>query len=50
MAVSDGNYGGNGGIRANVLDNDFSEFKRPDHYIRHIGTFFWAENLREHEC
>lgn len=21
-----------------MLDNDFSEFKRPDHYIRHIGT------------
>ena len=45
MAVSDGNYSDNGGTLANVLDNDFSEFKRPDHYIRHIGTFWVVRNL-----
>jgi len=27
------------GLRANVfLDNDFSDFVRPEHYIRYIGV------------
>lgn len=28
------------------VDNDFSDFVRPEHYIRHIGEFlFWAPYL-----
>ena len=29
------------GLRANVfLDNDFSDFVRPEHYIRYIGVSY----------
>jgi NuA3 HAT complex component NTO1 len=29
-----------------ALDNDFSDFVRPEHYIRHIGKFgFWESYL-----
>lgn len=27
-------------MKGNTVVNDFEEFKRPEHYIRHIGTVF----------
>ena len=37
---------------AYLTDNDFSEFRRPEHYIRHIGMisiqFFFASFLIAH--